>query len=73
MFEDLAGEDNVRRFRLDGIGEFIQVVQVGRFGIGVDVQRGDEGRFRQSGHDGFGTIARADVEMGGQGLVQAID
>ena len=63
MFEDLAGEDNVRRFRLHRIGEFVQVVQVGRFGIGVDVQRGDEGRFWKSGHEGFGTVARADVEM----------
>lgn len=73
MFEDLAGEDNVRRFRLHRIGEFVQVVQVGRFGIGVDVQRGDEGRFWKSGHEGFGTVASADVKMSGQFMFQAID
>jgi len=73
MFEDLAGEDNVSRFRFDRIGEFVQVVQVGRFGIGVDVQRGDEGRFWKSGHDGFGTVACSDVKMRGQGLVRVVD
>ena len=73
MFEDLAGEDNVRRFRLHRIGEFVQVVQVGRFGIGVDVQRGDEGRFWKSGHEGFGTVACSDVKMRGQGLVRVVD